>query len=106
MKIAGRKAQNCLKSTQQPDPALPHKERVNYPGYWRYFTVRDADNNAVMTVMIDFHLRRVEFERTDMRNLTPLEEELWSETQEALSSDYPELFGHNAHMGYYGTLDP
>jgi hypothetical protein len=54
LKKAAQNADNCLWDNHfQNSNYQPHKQRFKQPERWLYYTVRDADNRSVLTLLID-----------------------------------------------------
>jgi hypothetical protein len=67
MDSAGKRANNCLWKSDAPDNILPHRNRVNWPERWQYFSVRDPNNKPVITICIDIQRAHIQWEPDDIR---------------------------------------
>lgn len=71
MDYAGKVVENCLGDPKQPDPALPHRQRVLSPDRWQYFSIHNPENKSVATIMVDFKKGEIICEGNKRRNVPP-----------------------------------
>lgn len=105
MKNAGQKAENCLGWRRLPDGREPHKTRVLKPDRWLYFSVRDADNESLITFGVDVRRGKIIYEGNQSQPVSDRHHHLIEEALDLIHQAHPQINDNARQYRPYGIYN-
>jgi len=103
MMSAGKNAQNCLGFNNLPNNLISHKKRVLKPREWLYFSIRDADNRSVATILLNVRRGTLTVEGNAQKPVPDSVDHLVFEAIDYIEKQYPHAvknYQYRSHRYY------